>query len=336
MRTQQWLACVSNRSRRAHGPGWALVGDAGYHRDPVTGHGLSDAYPDAELLAVAPHRTLRGDTDDGTAAQNRGRSSSMPEPAAPSTRSLPARCRSPSRSTATDRIVRGRGRPRQAVGHGPQLRLPAHRRSPAATGHLSKGDSHVRHPPPHRPCRRHRGVRPRGRRPRPPDPGTAARLPIQQPTLRPTAGPAGRALARGRARLPRVRPIRPATVKPNLRSPRRDHRRCHRHPRHRPVRHVPVRLRRPGRVPHRARPRPTRRRRDNPERQRLHRRVRPRTHTGGAVVGRPASRPTGDRRATQRRGHPGAVARRRPRPRAHRPQPVPRRSGRARPAVPST
>jgi flavin-dependent dehydrogenase len=69
MRTQQWLACVSNRSRRAHGPGWALVGDAGYHRDPVTGHGLSDAYPDAELLAVAPHRTLRGDTDDGTAAQ---------------------------------------------------------------------------------------------------------------------------------------------------------------------------------------------------------------------------------------------------------------------------
>ncbi len=42
-----------NYVRRAHGPGWALVGDAGYHRDPVTGHGLSDAFRDAELLADA-------------------------------------------------------------------------------------------------------------------------------------------------------------------------------------------------------------------------------------------------------------------------------------------
>ncbi len=56
-----------NLLRQAHGPGWALVGDAGYHRDPVTGHGLSDAYRDAELLALALHRALRGDTDDGTA-----------------------------------------------------------------------------------------------------------------------------------------------------------------------------------------------------------------------------------------------------------------------------
>jgi 2-polyprenyl-6-methoxyphenol hydroxylase-like FAD-dependent oxidoreductase len=56
-----------NHVRRAHGPGWALVGDAGYHRDAVTGHGLSDAYRDAELLAVALHRTLRGDADETTA-----------------------------------------------------------------------------------------------------------------------------------------------------------------------------------------------------------------------------------------------------------------------------
>jgi 2-polyprenyl-6-methoxyphenol hydroxylase-like FAD-dependent oxidoreductase len=56
-----------NLVRRAHGPGWALVGDAGYHRDPVTGHGLSDAYRDAELLAVALHQALRGDTDDDAA-----------------------------------------------------------------------------------------------------------------------------------------------------------------------------------------------------------------------------------------------------------------------------
>jgi 2-polyprenyl-6-methoxyphenol hydroxylase-like FAD-dependent oxidoreductase len=56
-----------NLLRQAHGPGWALVGDAGYHRDPVTGHGLSDAYRDAELLAAALHTALRGDTDDDTA-----------------------------------------------------------------------------------------------------------------------------------------------------------------------------------------------------------------------------------------------------------------------------
>jgi flavin-dependent dehydrogenase len=39
--------------RRAHGPGWALVGDAGYWKDPISAHGLSDAMRDAELLARA-------------------------------------------------------------------------------------------------------------------------------------------------------------------------------------------------------------------------------------------------------------------------------------------
>src|SRR5262245_14745607 len=56
-----------NFVRQAHGPGWALVGDAGYHRDVVTGHGLSDAYRDAELLAVALDRALRGDAPEDTA-----------------------------------------------------------------------------------------------------------------------------------------------------------------------------------------------------------------------------------------------------------------------------
>jgi len=50
-----------NFIRRAHGPGWALVGDAGYHRDPVTGHGMSDAYRDAELLATALDLALGGE-----------------------------------------------------------------------------------------------------------------------------------------------------------------------------------------------------------------------------------------------------------------------------------
>jgi flavin-dependent dehydrogenase len=36
-----------------HGPGWALVGDAGYFKDPVTGQGISDAFAGAQLLANA-------------------------------------------------------------------------------------------------------------------------------------------------------------------------------------------------------------------------------------------------------------------------------------------
>ena len=39
--------------RRAAGPGWALVGDAGYFKDPLTAHGMTDALRDAELLARA-------------------------------------------------------------------------------------------------------------------------------------------------------------------------------------------------------------------------------------------------------------------------------------------
>ncbi|HLN76774.1 MAG TPA: NAD(P)/FAD-dependent oxidoreductase [Nocardioidaceae bacterium] len=39
--------------RRSWGPGWALVGDAGYFKDPITAHGMTDAMRDAELLADA-------------------------------------------------------------------------------------------------------------------------------------------------------------------------------------------------------------------------------------------------------------------------------------------
>jgi 2-polyprenyl-6-methoxyphenol hydroxylase-like FAD-dependent oxidoreductase len=39
--------------RRCWGPGWALVGDAGYFKDPLSAHGLTDALRDAELLARA-------------------------------------------------------------------------------------------------------------------------------------------------------------------------------------------------------------------------------------------------------------------------------------------
>jgi 2-polyprenyl-6-methoxyphenol hydroxylase-like FAD-dependent oxidoreductase len=39
--------------RQSFGPGWALVGDAGYFKDPLTAHGITDALIDAELLAHA-------------------------------------------------------------------------------------------------------------------------------------------------------------------------------------------------------------------------------------------------------------------------------------------
>ena len=63
-----------NFLRRAQGPGWALVGDAGYHRDALTGHGMSDAYRDAELLATALDQALCGaDPDTALAAYQRQR-----------------------------------------------------------------------------------------------------------------------------------------------------------------------------------------------------------------------------------------------------------------------
>ena len=43
--------------KQGAGEGWALVGDAGYFKDPLTAHGITDALRDAELLARA---ALRG------------------------------------------------------------------------------------------------------------------------------------------------------------------------------------------------------------------------------------------------------------------------------------
>ena len=45
--------------KKSVGPGWALVGDAGYFKDPITAHGITDALRDAEWLACA---ILRGTT----------------------------------------------------------------------------------------------------------------------------------------------------------------------------------------------------------------------------------------------------------------------------------
>jgi 2-polyprenyl-6-methoxyphenol hydroxylase-like FAD-dependent oxidoreductase len=51
---------VSSFFRVSHGPGWALVGDAGYTKDPITAQGMSDAFYDAERCAVALDAVLSG------------------------------------------------------------------------------------------------------------------------------------------------------------------------------------------------------------------------------------------------------------------------------------
>jgi 2-polyprenyl-6-methoxyphenol hydroxylase-like FAD-dependent oxidoreductase len=57
-------ADLPNYFRTPFGPGWALVGDAGYHRDPTLGHGISDAFRDAELLAAAIDQALGAGADE--------------------------------------------------------------------------------------------------------------------------------------------------------------------------------------------------------------------------------------------------------------------------------
>jgi 2-polyprenyl-6-methoxyphenol hydroxylase-like FAD-dependent oxidoreductase len=49
-----------NYFRTPFGPGWALVGDAGYLKDPITAQGISDAFRDAELLAAALDESATG------------------------------------------------------------------------------------------------------------------------------------------------------------------------------------------------------------------------------------------------------------------------------------
>ena len=46
-------ADLPNFFRKPYGRGWLLVGDAGHHKDPLTAHGISDAFRDAALLVEA-------------------------------------------------------------------------------------------------------------------------------------------------------------------------------------------------------------------------------------------------------------------------------------------
>jgi flavin-dependent dehydrogenase len=51
---------VANFFRKPYGPGWALVGDAGYNKDFITAQGIQDAFRDAELCARALDEAFSG------------------------------------------------------------------------------------------------------------------------------------------------------------------------------------------------------------------------------------------------------------------------------------
>jgi len=60
---------------KPYGHGWALVGDAGYHKHPITAFGITDAFRDAEALASALDEAFAGRRpfDDAMADYQRAR-----------------------------------------------------------------------------------------------------------------------------------------------------------------------------------------------------------------------------------------------------------------------
>lgn len=58
---------VPNFFRKPYGPGWALVGDAGYNKDFITAHGIHDAFRDAESCATALTESFSGARSFGAA-----------------------------------------------------------------------------------------------------------------------------------------------------------------------------------------------------------------------------------------------------------------------------
>lgn len=75
-REERYLgATVPNFFRTPYGPGWALVGDAGYNKDFITAQGISDAFLGAESCAAGLHAWLSGASrfEDAMSAYQRTR-----------------------------------------------------------------------------------------------------------------------------------------------------------------------------------------------------------------------------------------------------------------------
>jgi 2-polyprenyl-6-methoxyphenol hydroxylase-like FAD-dependent oxidoreductase len=53
-------SAVPNYFRKPFGPGWALVGNAGYNKDFITAQGIQGAFRDAELCANALYQSFSG------------------------------------------------------------------------------------------------------------------------------------------------------------------------------------------------------------------------------------------------------------------------------------
>ena len=68
-------AVVPNYFRKPYGPGWALVGDAGYNKDPITAQGITDAFRDAEACVTALDDVFTGarSFDEAMAGYQRAR-----------------------------------------------------------------------------------------------------------------------------------------------------------------------------------------------------------------------------------------------------------------------
>ncbi len=70
---------VPNYFRTPYGPGWVLVGDAGYHRDFITAQGMQDAFAQAELCAerLAGHLDGAADFSEAMSDYQRRRDASV-------------------------------------------------------------------------------------------------------------------------------------------------------------------------------------------------------------------------------------------------------------------
>lgn len=55
-----YLGSTRSFFRKAHGPGWVLLGDARCKKDPCTAQGITDAFCDAEALAEAVEQSFGG------------------------------------------------------------------------------------------------------------------------------------------------------------------------------------------------------------------------------------------------------------------------------------
>ena len=66
---------LPNLFRKPYGPGWALVGDAGYVKDPITAQGITNSFSHAEMLAEALDEALSGraEMEKALADYERGR-----------------------------------------------------------------------------------------------------------------------------------------------------------------------------------------------------------------------------------------------------------------------